>query len=165
MPPNIRTVSGDTFVYTKKGEFPIHQLADKTLEIWSGYEWTNATIRLVARAEPVIIVEVILAYILEESDGKYYTEFQQLVCTPNCQFTVKFPANTARIIWDYDDDTLIPADQLQRGMSLKNWITSEEGIIHESLVWGVYNIGERADIYEVETPESDTAVLSGVLVS
>jgi hypothetical protein len=164
MPPP-RQVSADTVVYTKKGDIPVEELANKTLPIWNGYEWTNATIRLVEKDAPVIIVEIILAYILDENEGKYYTDFQQLVCTPNCHFTIKSPHHRDRVICDYADDTRISALYLERGMSLKNWKTVCGQIIHESIVWGIYDIRETCDIYEVDTPDSDTVVLNGVLVS
>ena len=163
----MKGVSGDTLIITHKGEYTIRSLTDKSIIVWNGCKWVPALVKHIANDIPVLLVEILVAYIYDDTKGEYEFKLEQLLCTPDYQFLVKSSDNIDRIV-----DTLrftsgyscIAASHLKRGMALPNWISAGKDII-ESIVWGVYDISAKADVYSVDTSSigTHTAILNYIL--
>lgn len=68
-------VSGDTYILTKEGQFPIKNCVDKNVDIWNGSEWSKVIVRKTGIDKELVRVSL--------SNGTY------IDCTPEHKFYIQ----------------------------------------------------------------------------
>jgi ribonucleoside-diphosphate reductase alpha chain len=93
-------VSGDTYILTKKGQFPIKDCLDKNVNIWNGSEWSEVIVKQTGINKDLVRVSL--------SNGTY------LDCTPEHKFYIQ------ESYWKTTSKEL-PAKDLKPGNKLIKW--------------------------------------------
>jgi ribonucleotide reductase alpha subunit len=149
-------VAPETLIFTDKGHLPIQSLADQTVNVWNGEEWSEVVVRKTGQDQTLIRVELY--------DGA------ALECTPYHKFLITDYTESADGYVKVDAQTLITGTELYTGAdSQPRYVKSviETGRISDTYCFtepkrgmGVFNgilTGQCTEIMEVSTPE-ETAV-------
>jgi ribonucleotide reductase alpha subunit len=141
----------------KAEEVEIQSVAGQEVEVWNGSRWSKTTVLKTGENQPVLGVDIVVGT-TDENSGQTYARMHHIECTPYHKFIVKS-----------EDDSLgiakaprVDAKDLKRGMNLVDWCDNN-GVVHEAVVWGVYDYKRTCDTYCFNEPENHAGVFNGVL--
>lgn len=92
-------VSGDTYILTKKGQFPIKDYVDKNIDVWNGSEWSEVVVKQTGINKDLVRVEL--------SNGTH------IDCTPEHKFYIQQSYKSK--------SKELPAKDLKSGNKLIKW--------------------------------------------
>lgn len=133
-------VAPETLLLTDKGEFPIIDLVDQTVNVWNGEEWSETTV--VKTGENQKLIKVTL------SNGK------SLECTEYHKWYIE--AESGGFIE-------MRTHELTTGMELIDFVTPEGGEVNNVFVVSVEDKGRISDTYCLTEPKRHMAVFNGIL--
>lgn len=138
-------VAPETVVLTRKGEFPICELAGQEVEVWNGTTWSKVVPRQTGTGQKLVDVVVEVTLIGGE------TTVKTLTCTPYHKFILP-------------DNSRVDAGQLVSGTKLKSWYTDENVYhVYESKIVSVYDNGRTDNTYCFNEPLKHAGVFNGIL--
>lgn len=147
-------VAPETLVLTRDGEFPIKELAGKTVEVWNGLMWSKTTIHQTGTAQKLITVVVSVSI-----PGSKIQ--RTLTCTPYHKFILP---NGERV----------KASTLLAGQKLKEWVVEPSHLdsddcceyVHKRYkadIVSVHDYGRIDDTYCFNEPINHAGIFNGIL--
>jgi ribonucleotide reductase alpha subunit len=131
----------------------IEELAGQEVNLWNGEAWSKTTVMKTGENQDILGVDVLDAIL--QNDGSYAFEMKHIECTPYHKFILESDVSLA-------NSERIDAKDMKRGMVLHEWVDSD-GIVHEPIVWGVYNYGRKSDTYCFNEPVNRAGIFNGIL--
>ena len=150
-------VAPETYILTRDGEVEIKSVSGKEVEVWNGDKWSKTTVVQTGENQPVISVEVLVAKVLNKNNRDYDFQLHTIHCTPYHKFIIDDISNNS-----ISKNSRVEAKDLKRGMSLMNWMNSDN-IPIESFIWSVNDYGRTCNTYCFNEPENYAGVFNGVL--
>jgi ribonucleotide reductase alpha subunit len=147
-------VAPETIILTREGEFKIKDLVNKEVEVWNGDEWSKTVVHKTGENQQIVGVDIIDSII--NDNGIPTFNLKHIECTPYHKFILNLYNKNIK------DSERIEAKDLKRGMVLREWVDSD-GIIHEPIVWGIYDYKRTSDTYCFNESENHAGVFNGIL--
>lgn len=146
-------VAPETLILTDKGYIKIEDLAGQEVNVWNGRKWSKTTVLKTGENQDILGVDVLDAVL--QDDGSYTFNMKHIECTPYHKFILESDDSLAK-------SERVDAKDLKRGMVLHEWVDSD-GVVHEPIVWGVYQYGRKSDTYCFNEPENHAGIFNGIL--
>jgi ribonucleotide reductase alpha subunit len=138
-------VAPETLVFTDKGHLRIGTLANQSVNVWNGKEWSAVTVRKTATDAALLTVTV---------RGVYSTEMRSLRCTPEHKFYILSNQNV---------ETEVAAKELRLGDFLIPFLLPDGSPVSAWRVTRLEDLDEHADTYCFTEPKLHRGVFNGLL--